>query len=367
VAGSQPKPKNINTQNIFQMKSNLLIFLLAALSIHGFAQETQIKGFNDVQVGNLSSPINSSHGFAVGQFDLFITSRINDNTTFLAETVFEWDSDNNVWRLDVERVVARYSFTNLINVSAGKFHTPFGYWNNAYHHGALIQPTIQRPNIVRFEDEGGFLPVHQVGLLLDGVFPSKLNLSYNLMLSNGQSQGNSGGNFDHNSSMAINWAVNIEPTDGLKFVLSGLANKIPAGTVTYQQQNNKPSIPLAEDSYYQMYNASVAYFLGSLPIEMCAEYYNIANQMASVGTTRLNGFFAYIGFNKYKIIPYAVYNTIRYQDAEKFFMKDDLDGITGGLRYSISPKAIVKMEYTRETTQLLGTQDLVRAQFAIGF
>jgi hypothetical protein len=344
-----------------KMKSIFLLFILFAFSLGGFAQETQIKGFNDVQVGNQSSQGNSSHGFAVGQFDLFITSRINDNTTFLAETVFEWDSENNTWVIDVERVIARYSFTNVINVSAGKFHTPFGYWNNAYHHGALIQPTIQRPNIVRFEDEGGFLPVHQVGLQLDGTFASKLNIGYNVLLSNGQSQGNSGGNFDHKSSMAVNWAVNMEPLDGLKFVVSGLSNRIPAGTTTYQGNT------LLEDSFYQMYNASVAYFLGSLPIELCAEYYNVSNQMASVGTTRLNGFFGYIGFNKYKIVPYAVYNNIRYDATEKFFTKDDLDGITGGLRYSISPKAIVKLEYTRETTQSIGSLDLIRAQFAIGF
>jgi hypothetical protein len=68
-----------------------------------------------------------------------------------------------------------------------------------------------------------------------------------------------------------------------------------------------------------------------------------------------------------KFLGPSVYNSIRFDNAEKFFTKDDLDGFTGGLRYSISPKAIVKLEYTQETTQFLGTQDLIRAQFAIGF
>lgn len=350
------------------MKSNILILLFSMLVVSSFAQETQIKGFSDTQVGNQSSPNGTTHGFALGQFDLFITSRINDNINFLAETVFEWDSDNNVWRLDVERVIARYSFTDAINVSAGKFHTPFGYWNNAYHHGALIQPTIQRPNIVRFEDEGGFLPVHQVGLQLDGAIGTKLNLGYNVMLSNGQSQGNSGGNFDRKGSpLALNWSLNMEPVDGLKFIVSGLANKIPAGTITYQQQGQPSPVPLPNDSYYQMYNATVAYFLGSLPIELCAEYYSVSNQMATSGSTTMNGYFGYIGFNKYKIVPYAVYNSIKFDTAEKFFTKDDLEGFTGGLRYSISPKAIIKLEYTRENTQVVGVQDLIRAQFAIGF
>jgi hypothetical protein len=344
------------------MKLNLFTLLLLLLAVCSFAQETQIKGYNDVQVGSLNAPgAPSQHGFALGQLDLFITSRINENTSFLAETVFEWDSESNSWVLDVERVVASYSFNNLANVSVGKLFSPFGYWNSVYNHGALIQPTIQRPNIVRFEDEGGFLPVHQVGMQLGGSGISKLNLGYNVMLSNGQSQGNSGGGFNYKSSMALNWLVNMQPLDGLTFAVSGLSNHIPAGSTTYQK------IVLAEDSFYQMYNASVAYFLGSLPIELCAEYYNVSNQMATSGTTKLNGFFGYIGFNKYKIIPYAVYNSVRFENGEQFFVKDDLDGFTGGLRYSISPKAIVKLEYTHETTQLLNTQDLIRAQFAIGF
>jgi hypothetical protein len=292
------------------MKSYLIIFSLFAATLTTFAQDTQIKGFNDVQVGREKyTDSTAQHGFASGQFDLFITSRINDNTTFLAEVVFEWDG--TTWVLDVERVVARYSFNNYFNLSAGKVHTSFGYWNNAYHHGALIQPTIQRPNIVRFEDEGGFLPVHQVGLQLDGSFESRLNISYNLMLSNGQAKGNSGGDFTHKGPMAFNWSVGMEPFNGAKFILSGISNHIPANTATYQ------GVRLGEDSFFQMYNASASYFLGSLPIELCAEYYSVSNTMAINGTSRMNGFFGYLGYNKYKIIPYLLYNSIQYQDNEQ--------------------------------------------------
>jgi len=344
------------------MKSSLILLLFSVIAIKSIAQETQIKGFNDIQVGNLNpagSP--ATHGFMVGQFDLFITSRINDHTSFLGETVFEWDPATNTWSLDLERAIVRYSFSDLANISAGKFHTPFGYWNNAYHHGSLIQPTIQRPNIVRFEDEGGFLPIHQVGAQLDGSGISDLHIGYNLLLSNGQSQGNSGGGYVYNSSMAVSWAVSMEPVDGFKVIASGHDNYIPAGSTTYQ------GVLLPEDSHYKMNNLSVAYFLGSLPFEICVEYYNIANSMATSGTTNLGGFFGYVGFTKFKIIPYVVYNNIRFQSAEKFFVKNDLDGFTGGLRYSVSAKAVLKLEFTRETTQLVGKQDLLRVQFAIGF
>jgi len=42
-----------------------------------------------------------------------------------------------------------------------RYHTPVGYWNTAFHHGAWLQTTISRPDMVRFG--GTFIPVHFVG------------------------------------------------------------------------------------------------------------------------------------------------------------------------------------------------------------
>jgi hypothetical protein len=51
----------------------------------------------------------------------------------------------------------------------GRFHNPIGYWNTQYHHGAFLQTSITRPSIVEFEDDGGVLPTHLTGLLIEGV------------------------------------------------------------------------------------------------------------------------------------------------------------------------------------------------------
>lgn len=42
-------------------------------------------------------------------------------------------------------------------------HTPVNEWNDAYHHGRLFFPTIDRPYSF-----GEFVPVHEVGLRLSG-------------------------------------------------------------------------------------------------------------------------------------------------------------------------------------------------------
>lgn len=343
------------------MKKAYTVFVLCFSIYCSQAQQTQIKGFVDTQEALVDSAGTKTHGFALGQFDLFITSQINDKTTFLGETVFEWDDSKQAFIVDVERIVIRYSVNNLLNLSTGKFHTPFGYWNSAYHHGALIQPTIQRPNIIRFEDEGGFLPVHQVGVQLDGSGLTNANLGYNFFVSNGQAEGNSGGTFNNKGSVAISGALNAEPISNLKLIVSAFNNTVPAGTVTYQNRI------LTENSNYTMLNASVAYFFGSLPIEFAAEYYNITNTMSTSGTSKLNGFFGYAGFTKFKIKPYLLYNSIQFQQGEKYFNANNLKGITGGVRYNFDPKAVVKLEYTSETTELTKTQSILRLQVAIGF
>lgn len=340
----------------------LFIFFFSTSS-YVLAQETQIRGFVDTQFGQLSSDTltdsKKNHGFAVGQFDLFITSQINDRINFLGETVFEWDAEIGDWVVDVERIIIKYAIKDYFNVSAGKFHTVFGYWNNAYHHGAVIQPTINRPIIVRFEDNGGYLPIHQVGLQFSGTAISGKNFGYNLFLSNGQSQGNTGGTFNYNTS-AISGNVSLEPIENLQIIASAFTSHVPKNTVTYQ------GITLTDASRYTLINGALTYLNPSAPIEFIAEYYNISNKMAS--TTKTNAFFAYLGFPfSRKIIPYVLYNKVNFQNDERYFIKNNTDEITVGVRYSFTPKSVWKLEYTSSNSELYNKASLLQTQFAIGF
>ncbi len=55
-----------------------------------------------------------------------------------------------------------------INLWAGRFHNPLGYWNTQYHHGSYLETAITRPGSVAYESSGGILPMHLAGLLLEG-------------------------------------------------------------------------------------------------------------------------------------------------------------------------------------------------------
>ena len=74
-------------------------------------------------------------------------------------------------------------------IEAGRTHTGFGYWNNAYHHGRWLQPTIARPRWVAFEDDGGILPVHWVGAGSRRARADRSTPTVNIMLTVGNGRG----------------------------------------------------------------------------------------------------------------------------------------------------------------------------------
>ena len=104
---------------------------------------------------------NKNH-FALGEFDLYLVSKISDRFSALAELIFEFESDGETVA-DVERLLIKYEHRDWLSVSVGRGHTPVGYWNRAYHHGTYLWTTIDRPVIVEFEDEGGFCPCTSSG------------------------------------------------------------------------------------------------------------------------------------------------------------------------------------------------------------
>lgn len=67
----------------------------------------------------------------------------------------------------------------------GRFHSPSRYWNVAYHHGQYLQTSISRPLIEQFEDDGGVLPTHVSGLLLQTAYPVENTADFQLAFSFG--------------------------------------------------------------------------------------------------------------------------------------------------------------------------------------
>lgn len=96
-----------------------------------------------------------------GSLDLFATADI-ERFRFLGEWFLTEDSQ------EIQRLQFGWRFGADETVWLGRFHTPIGYWNTAYHHGTYLQTSVSRPGIAEFEAGHGPLPTHFTGLLWEG-------------------------------------------------------------------------------------------------------------------------------------------------------------------------------------------------------
>src|SRR6267143_319718 len=155
----------------------------------------RLRGFGDITLHGDTRKGNTT-AFTLGQLDLFVTSDVSEKFKFLSEIVFEGGPDNiygitrgetNLFSVDVERYLIQYSHNDYFNVEAGRYHTAIGYYNTAYHHSTWFQTTTGRPFLFGFEDRGGILPIHTVGVSASGVIPSGgLGLHYVAEVGNGR-------------------------------------------------------------------------------------------------------------------------------------------------------------------------------------
>jgi hypothetical protein len=173
--------------------------LLGALAMHAPAKAEieglTIHGFADTYYTSTTqqnAPSGNS-GFKLGNLDLYIAPSLTDHIRALMEDVVEFDdwyppgAYNGQPSIDIERLQVGYVVSNELTVWIGRFHTPYGYWNTAYHHGAQLQPTVMRPQFVAFEDHGGVLPAHMDGIWVtghDNMGPGRI--TYDVYFGNGQ-------------------------------------------------------------------------------------------------------------------------------------------------------------------------------------
>lgn len=164
----------------------------------------RIRGFGDVALwlnthqGDNSKADTSAAGgspFSAGQLDLFITSDLSDRFRFLSDILFEGGTNQpasdggkqNTMNVEMDRYLLQFSSNDYFNLSAGRGHAEIGYYSAAYQHSTWLQTTTGRPFLFEFEDRGGILPIHSLGLSATGQIPSgALGLHYVAEAGNGR-------------------------------------------------------------------------------------------------------------------------------------------------------------------------------------
>jgi hypothetical protein len=120
----------------------------------------------------------SAGNFYTGDFGLFLTSRLTDKTSVLAELVFE-QSDAQSYHVDLRRLLLKYDYNDHLKMSFGRYQTNVGYYNWAFRSAAWLQTTADRPLMMEYAKDGGLIPTQAIGVSLTGTIPSgKLGLNY---------------------------------------------------------------------------------------------------------------------------------------------------------------------------------------------
>ncbi|HEX2780296.1 MAG TPA: hypothetical protein VHM30_12410 [Gemmatimonadaceae bacterium] len=325
---------------------------VALTSLPATAQQTQIRGFSDVTY-RAGSRNTAPNDFGLGQFDLYITSKLANNFHFLGESVFEYDEG---FLVDVERVIITWSPDSRLNVGAGKHHTPIGYWNNAYHHGAVLQPTIERPLMFKFEDEGGVLPIHTTGLLLSGNDIGPAHLGYSFLVGNGIG---STPVADNNPGKSVTAEIRSQLTSYLEVGVSGYDDLASRGTLNMAGD----SLPAAMRQ--RMLGAHIA-LLGS-HYEFISEYQRVLNHMEGDGTHGTNAMYVYAGRRFGSFVPYLRYDRLDFAKVDPYFVPTDDQVSLVGARYDFSAAGTVKLEGRERKRELDKSTKEIVAQIAIGF
>jgi len=144
----------------------LFIFHLT-FYIPSAAAETTIPGdlflFPDIRASHTSGsdvPAGTDENNVEGAINVFYSY---EDKQFLALVEYFINREHN----EFERLKIGWAIQPQKKLWVGRYHNVLGYWNTAYHHGQYLQMSISRPAIVEFEDDGGVIPTHISGLLLN--------------------------------------------------------------------------------------------------------------------------------------------------------------------------------------------------------
>ena len=339
-------------QSLFRVKD------VPKLSLHGFADLTATAEWNDPDVGGRTS----SNAFALGEFDLFLTSQLTSSISFLGETVIELeDSGDSV--IDVERVFIKFSVSDSLYFSAGRRHLPLGYWHESYHHGLLLQPTIERPTPLRFEDDGGVLPTHVVGLQSGGrLFAGPWAFDYSVTLSNGRAetrekiQGTSDAN-DH-KALGLKLSASRSPSGLLAVGPMVYFDRIPPDPATLGREGEIEE---------RILGLHFAYRWASLLL--MAEYFDIRHD-DEIAAQRYEheGYYALALWDRPRWKPYLGFDRLDLEAGDPYYsdVPSAEERYLAGIRYEMSPFTAFKFEYRREEEDG-STANVFAAQIAYGF
>ncbi|MFZ5877111.1 MAG: hypothetical protein ACOYXU_11980 [Nitrospirota bacterium] len=335
----------------------------AALELHGFADVSYRQDLH-----NDADPNADNGAFVIGPLDFYIAESIGPRVDVLAEFAIESGI------VDLERLQIGYLFSDLLKAYVGRFHTSLGYWNTAYHHGAFLFTTIERPVFLEWEDDEGILPTHSVGLLLTGrQFLRSGQLSYSAVVGNGSSVTVEDGVYvldpntetDPNRNKAVGLRAAFAPAG-----LPGWAVGASVFTNHVINTDSLPGPPLTLDVTQTIVGIDITQT--QAPWELLAEYFLLRDHDKVGAETATNHlYYIQVGREFRELVtPYARHEQMSLDENDPYL--NALGAIderieTVGVRVRIGEQSALKFEGRFITDNGLDSHQEYGAQWAFAF
>lgn len=316
-----------------------------------------VHGFADVGAGWSSSGDPSQlHGFNGGLLDLYLTPQFGPRVKGLFEIALEY-GDDGALAVDMERLQLGYLVSDAVTVWAGRFHTPFGLWNTDFHHGANLQTAISRPRFIDFEDRGGIIPAHSVGVWASGKTAVGADkVSYDVFFSNGPRIANRTLNFnaftDNDPGKMLGGNVGYLPSGGLR----GLTLGVHAFGSTVRVYNTASTV--ISSTKLRMFGAYAGYDENDW--EIISEAYRFANSDVTSGAKHnSSAWFTQVGRTFGAVTPFVRYEKTSLDGTDNFFRSQaagrSYQRASLGARYALDGVSSLKIElgHTKESATTL--------------
>ena len=307
-----------------------------------------VQGFSDVtfradHFTPHTGPSQNRSTFGLGQFSLFLSAQIAPNISVVSETALVVSTEGRQpTSVTLERVYVKYVLTDAFKVAIGRTHTALGYWNEAYHHGALLHPTVARPEILRF---GGVMPVHSVGVEVSGRVPAGgWEFSYVGNLGNGRAR-------DFNATQgAVD--VNTGKATALKVSIAHDAERtFMFGPMIYRDVVPSDPTRPGRDAELTETIAGAHFVYRDPRVELLSEYFNIRHDQRNGGTDiDHTGWYAIAVLRPWRWKPYVGVDVTEFGPGDPYFLGGDTSvrRYLGGIRYDINSLNALKLEVRRE-------------------
>jgi hypothetical protein len=329
-----------------------------------------LHGFADVVAGSNNPYTPDLEGAVVGSLDFYLTPHLGERTRALFELNTKVGITGAVVT-DLERVQLGYQLGDAGTIWAGRFHTPYGYYNTAFHHGQQIASSLRRARVVEFERTGGIMPAHTVGVWFAGANRSGIGrLYYDFYVGNSQRIGadgfidtNNAGNTDGELIFGANLGLVPEWTrDSLRFGITAFTAEIPDAV-------------LPSPNRTQVNNLGVYAVYDTDRWENFIEIYGFDNEDLTGGTGRHSSDmgFVQLGYRTGRFTPYARYERASLDQADNYFAAQrfgtSYEREAIGLRYDLDLTSALKLEvaHTRITDRVLNEFEEALVQYAIRF